>query len=161
MPSESVINKVWQRGTLSLQPGVMRLLAWKPGFDPSNSKPTTTQVWVRLCNLPWVFWKRHILSDKARGIGIPLRFDKNMIMGEFEHYARILIDIDLAKPLKDQIRVDTDLEKFWVSIEYENLPATCSSCQAIGHVTTNCHKNLIRSSKLPFCEWSWAGEIYI
>lgn len=47
------------------------------------------------------------------------------------------MDIDLSKPLKDHIRVDTDNLKFWISLEYDCVPVICSVCQSLGHLVAS------------------------
>lgn len=59
----------------------MPFYAYKSEFDPSQHKPTASQVWVHLYNPPSKFWDKKILTNIARGIGIPLRFDKPTIDG--------------------------------------------------------------------------------
>lgn len=39
------------------------------------------------------------MSDLARCVGIPLKVDDIILAGEFCHYARVLIDVDLASQL--------------------------------------------------------------
>ncbi|XP_065848420.1 uncharacterized protein [Euphorbia lathyris] len=134
------LNSVWSKGALALKPGILRLSPWQPGFDPVNHRSTSVQIWVRLYNLPWEFWDKQIIADIARVIGVPLRFDKNTIDGEFGHFARILIELDLSKPLQKEIRVDTDNLIVWAQVFYENLPGFYSECNSVGHVMTNCRR---------------------
>ncbi|KAF3437554.1 hypothetical protein FNV43_RR20309 [Rhamnella rubrinervis] len=39
---------------------------------------------------------RSRINDLARGIGIPLRIDNSTLAGNYGHYARVLVDVDLA-----------------------------------------------------------------
>lgn len=61
-------------------------------------------------------------------------------------YARILVEVDLSRPLPERILVMkknqnsiNDFE-FIVDIEFENLPKFCEFCAMLGHVTTACRK---------------------
>ncbi|PON75626.1 hypothetical protein PanWU01x14_042510, partial [Parasponia andersonii] len=96
LSSEADKAKVWGLGSLNLKPGVLRLQPWFPNFNPHTQSSTNAQVWVRFHELPWVYWDRQILSDLARGVGVPIRFDAMTLNGKFGHYARMLIDIDLS-----------------------------------------------------------------
>lgn len=60
----------------------------------------------------------------------------------FGHFARILIEIDLTKELRDRIMVEREDFAFYVDLEYERLPQFCSHCHSIGHSIANCKKNI-------------------
>ena len=45
-------NVVWNRGSISLKPGIMRIQQWSPGFDPYKEKSTSTQLWIHFYRLP-------------------------------------------------------------------------------------------------------------
>ena len=84
-------------GSLNLKPGILKLLPQVPDFNLNEQKNTNVQVWVRFYDLPWAYWHPQILSDVARAIGVPLKIDQATINGDFDHFARVLIDIDLKK----------------------------------------------------------------
>lgn len=132
---------MWYTRSLNLRPGIIRFSVWKAFFDPSKHKQNNLQVWIRLYNLPWEFWDKRLLSSIAHGIGVTIHFDHNNIEGEFGHYARILVDLDLFNPVMDQIRVDTSKKILWVSVEYENTKDFCTTCQSIGHSPPNYRRN--------------------
>ncbi|KAK2658878.1 hypothetical protein Ddye_005411 [Dipteronia dyeriana] len=67
---------------------------------------TNAQIWVQFYNLPWEFWHPEILLDMACGIEIPLKFDIATLEGDYGHFARMLIDVDLSKPLPDSIMIE-------------------------------------------------------
>ena len=73
-------------------------------------------------------------------MGSPLKIDKATLDGDFSHFARIIIDVDLSKNLQDSIILERDDHSFLVDIEYENLPDFCSHCQSVGDVVINCCK---------------------
>ncbi|PON33061.1 hypothetical protein TorRG33x02_355600, partial [Trema orientale] len=110
LSSEVDKSKVWGMGSLNLKPGVLRLQPWQ------------------------------ILSDLARGVGVPIRFDEMTLNGEFGHYARMLIDIDLSQPISDSLMVEVGSDCLFIPLEYERLPSFCSTCKFIGHEATNCRR---------------------
>lgn len=67
-------------------------------------------------------------------------------------YARILVEVDLAKLNTRRIlvtlnAVDSDNEiKFFVKIEFENLLKYCEECRMVGHDVLGCKKAEKRSS---------------
>ncbi|KAF3433647.1 hypothetical protein FNV43_RR24750 [Rhamnella rubrinervis] len=89
-------QKVWSHGSLNLKPGIIRFQAWVKNFNPATQKSMNAQLWVRFYNLSWEFWHPHILTDLAKGIGIPLKFDHSTIAGNYGYYSRVLIDVDLT-----------------------------------------------------------------
>ncbi|PON33062.1 Zinc knuckle CX2CX4HX4C, partial [Trema orientale] len=111
---------------------------WFPNFNPATQNTTNSQIWVRFYELPWVYWDRQILSDLARGVGVPIRFDEMTLKGDFGHFARILIDIDLSQPLSDSIMVEVGTDCLFIPLEYERLPDFCTACKTIGHVASAC-----------------------
>ncbi|PON53899.1 Zinc knuckle CX2CX4HX4C [Parasponia andersonii] len=92
----------------------------------------------RFHELSWVYWDRQILSDLARRVGVPIRFDEMTLKGEFRYFACILIDIDLSQPISDSLMVEVGADYFFVTLEYEHLPDFCTSCKAIGHDVVIC-----------------------
>lgn len=91
--------------------------------------------------LPQEYWRPKILFAIARWVGIPLSLDDATINKTLDHFARVLVDMDLFKPLQDQIMVERKEFAFHVRIEYEYLPPFCNSCSIIGHSISDCKKN--------------------
>lgn len=74
------------------------LQKWDLDFNPSQQKTTTTQVWVRLYNLPWAYWHPQIRLDLACGIGEPLHINTFTLLGNFGYFAHFLIDVHGTLP---------------------------------------------------------------
>ena len=83
----------------------------------------------------------------ARAIGVPLRLDQATINGDFGHYARVLVDIDLKHPLLYQLEVDSNGECGFVNVEYENISNFYTTCSSIGHPATCCKLNQLKEDK--------------
>lgn len=141
------LRRVLAVGSWNLAPWILRLFSWTPDFNPYLVKQTDTQCWIRIIGLPQEYWRPRILFAISRGIGIPLSHDDATINKYLGHYARVLVDIDLAKPLQDQILVEREGYTFLVGIDYEKLPQFCSSCAIIGHTISNCNKNRLQGDK--------------
>ncbi|KAI9198086.1 hypothetical protein LWI28_009807 [Acer negundo] len=87
-------------------------------------------------------------SSKAKGIRVPLRLDKATSDGDFGHYARVLVDMDVSSVLPTSVLLERDkFHSSFIAVEYENLPAFCSTCSSIGHLPSSCRWN--KSSKVP------------
>lgn len=63
-----------------------------------------------------------------------------MIERTFGHYARVLVDIDLAIELRYRVLVERKGYAFFVDLEYENLPDFCAYCKIPGHHIDICKK---------------------
>ncbi|KAK3221704.1 hypothetical protein Dsin_008729 [Dipteronia sinensis] len=75
----------------------------------------------------------------VRGIRIPLKFDRATLEGDYGHFARMLIDVDLSKPLPDSIMIEVGEDCLFPTLYFENVPNLCSVCSSIGHSAASCH----------------------
>ena len=82
---------------------------------------------MRLWDLPWFYWHPQISSNIGRAIGVPLCLDQTIVNGDYGHYAKILVDIDLKNPLLYQVEINCEGEYSFITIEYKNLPDFCTS----------------------------------
>lgn len=58
--------------------------------------------------------------------------------GRAERYAKMLVELDLTKPLIRGTTVSCDDEVKWVNFRYEQLPYFYFYCGKIGHGEKNC-----------------------
>jgi hypothetical protein len=135
------LRTVWSSGAWNLNPGLLRLSRWTPDFNPFNQKQTHSQVWVRFHYLPLEYWQPRILFEIAGAIGTPISIDENTKNHSFGHYARVLIDIDMAGIFPDSLLVEREKFAFDIEIEYENPPYFCFICNSIGHSSDHCKKD--------------------
>ncbi|KAF3453902.1 hypothetical protein FNV43_RR04343 [Rhamnella rubrinervis] len=63
-----------------------------------------------------------ILFDLARDIEIPLRIDNATLSGNFGHVGRVLVDVDLASFLPDNLLLETEDTCIEIQLEYKNCP---------------------------------------
>ncbi|CAI0430132.1 unnamed protein product, partial [Linum tenue] len=90
----------------------------------------------QLPELPIHFYHREVLFALGNLLGRTVKLDyhtEHMKRGKF---ARIGVELDMAKPLKTRIRLDG----FWQQVVYENLPEICFECGRIGHSDVACPK---------------------
>ncbi|KAI9177891.1 hypothetical protein LWI28_020376 [Acer negundo] len=136
LKSPAEMNYVWGFGLVHLKTGILRLQSWVPDFNPSLQKSTNAQVWVRFFDLSWEYWHPNFFFDLARGIGVPLRLDKATSDGDFGHYARFLVDVDVSSVLPISVLLERDeFHSSFIAVEYENLPAFCST---LGYLPSSC-----------------------
>jgi hypothetical protein len=83
---------------------------------------TTAQVWVRIFGLSQEYWRPKILFSIASSLGIPICIDsftnKPMLERTFGHFARVLVDVNLAQELRYRILVERKGVAFFVDVEY-------------------------------------------
>ena len=90
-----------------------------------------------------------MLCDISSNIGTPLRIDRATIEGDFGHFARVLIEVDLSSTLQHQLCLDCQGVMYDIDVHYENLPLFCSLCHSIGHVVSAWRQNKQVSSEKP------------
>ncbi|KAG7544019.1 Ribonuclease H domain [Arabidopsis thaliana x Arabidopsis arenosa] len=108
--------------------------AWAPEFDPLKNDIVTTPVWVRLSNIPVNFYHKSILMGIAKGLGKPVKVDLTTLNFERARFARVCVEVNLAKPLKGSVVING--ERYYVS--YEGLTNVCSHCGMYGHLIHAC-----------------------
>ncbi|XP_058746831.1 uncharacterized protein LOC131619788 [Vicia villosa] len=136
------MRRVRASGAISLHPGSLKLFAWTKDFNPSLQSNTSAQVWVRFFGLSQEYWRPRILFAIASCVGTPICIDaassKSRMDRTFGQYVRVLIDMDLTKPLNHNVLVERTGFAFFADIEYENLPHFCEHCRKIGHAMHDC-----------------------
>lgn len=110
--------------------------AWSPEFDPMRDDIVTTPVWVRLSNLPVNFYHKAILLGIVKGLGKPIRVDSTTLNLERARFARVCVEVNLSKPLKESMSINGG--RYLVS--YEGLTNICARCGIYGHSIHKCPK---------------------
>ncbi|XP_048623663.1 uncharacterized protein LOC125592501 [Brassica napus] len=113
--------------------------AWSPEFDPLRDDIVTTPVWIRLTNIPVNFYHRSILMGIAKELGKPIRVDLTTLNFERARFARVCVEVNLAKPLKGTVLING--ERYFVA--YEGLSEICSKCGIYGHLVHGCPKTIV------------------
>lgn len=112
--------------------------AWSPNFDFDTEVPQTIPIWVKLPKLPLNCWSMDSLSRIGSGLGVPLFADECTIKVERISYDRLLVEMDVTKPMPKSIKVMDPVGKiFYQHIAYDWVPEYCSTCLQVGHVCRN------------------------
>lgn len=81
------------------------------------------------------------MLNVASGVGLPLKIDPLSISLYHGMYTRVLVDMDMLKPLTEKITaklfdVEYSLDvSFFAPVTYETLPTYYTSCDAFTHLT--------------------------
>ncbi|XP_057811444.1 uncharacterized protein LOC131025665 [Salvia miltiorrhiza] len=130
-----------------LPTGSIRLREWAKVFDPYKEVSSLCHTWVHIYYLPVECWHPEVIIGISRHIGLPIKIDNASVEGQFGHFARILLEIDLALPLQESLLVNCDEGSFYVEFVYEQLPHYCTRCKITGHSIDKCKKAEQRDSK--------------
>ncbi|XP_074305712.1 uncharacterized protein LOC141640934 [Silene latifolia] len=115
------------------------LKQWTPNFPTELDKISKVLVWIILPDLDPQFWSSKALSKIACKIGTPLYADPVTTNKERLTFARIMVEVDLAKPLPDFVGLQTPfMGQFMQQVIYEWLPYYCTHCKKLGHEQKVC-----------------------
>ncbi|XP_061342058.1 uncharacterized protein LOC133288348 [Gastrolobium bilobum] len=107
---------------------------WEPCFDPEKANIHKVAAWVRLPGIPQEYCEFPFLNHLGTVIGKVLRVDRTTSTEDRARFARVCIEIDLAKPLKGMYVLDGCRKR----IEYEGLYLICLKCGRYGHNLESC-----------------------
>ncbi|XP_057960217.1 uncharacterized protein LOC131152383 [Malania oleifera] len=105
-------------------------------------------LWVQLRNLPLEFWNPTALGKICSEIGGPQYMDKLTTNKERITYARIMVEVDVAKEVQKCVTVWLpNGESFEQEVVYENLARYCKSCRMVGHSEGFCKPKATNTAK--------------
>ena len=96
-------------------------------------------IWVQLKSLPVEAWNSYALSKLCSRIGKPVYTDKLTVYKDRVTFARVLIEVDVAKPITRVLEVIMpNGDTVHQAVFYENLPLYCTHCKTVNHSTNGC-----------------------
>lgn len=108
-------------------------------FNFNDSAISSVPIWLQLPNLPLEFWNVRALSKIASKLGVPKQADKLTISRDRVSFARVLVEVDITKPLKREVCITVPNGKELIQpVWYEYIPKFCPECKAIGHLSDKC-----------------------
>ncbi|XP_057770815.1 uncharacterized protein LOC130990607 [Salvia miltiorrhiza] len=147
-------KKVKANSSIQLSAGHVRFREWTRYFDPYKEVSSLAQIWVRVYYLPVELWTPVIIAGIGRALGHPLRIDNASAIGHVGHFARILVEIDMALPILNSMYVDDGDNSFYIEFSFESMPLFCSRCKLTGHSTDKCRKLVKDKDKQKIVEGS-------
>ena len=107
----------------------LTIRAWEPYFKPNATACSKVAVWARLPCLPIEFYDMGVLKEIGNAIGPVLRIDATTASGTRGRYARICVQVDLAKPLVRRVFIG----RFGQEVLYKGISSLCFACGRLGH----------------------------
>lgn len=92
-------------GTVFLKPGSTSFSRWTLGFNASTQAWSSMRIWIQILDLPLEFCKAQNLLNRAIGVSLPSKISPLTLSFYHRMYARILVEVDLSRPLPQKILV--------------------------------------------------------
>nr|XP_016509258.1 PREDICTED: uncharacterized protein LOC107826745 [Nicotiana tabacum] len=129
------MNEILFSGPYSIRNRPIILKPWTPAFDFSQEFMTEIPLWVKFPKLPMSCWGCGSLGRIASALGKPLFADECTTKQTRISYARMLIEVNVSKPLPDTIVVmEPNGKKFQQEVVFEWKPQFCTQCLTISHI---------------------------
>ncbi|XP_049360657.1 uncharacterized protein LOC125825359 [Solanum verrucosum] len=107
---------------------------WSAEFNFKEEVLNAVPIWVKLPDLPLNWWSVSTLSKIGSGLGTPLYADACTTNIDRISYARILVEMDAAKPLPEAIKIGDPKGKIIdQKIVYDWRRVYCQKCCQVGH----------------------------
>lgn len=106
----------------------------KPKVFMHDEVLRSVPIWVKLLNLPLNCWSMDSLSRITSVLGVPVCADECTTRQLRISFARVLVDIDVTKPLPKAIWIqDPNGNQVEQTVRYEWTPPFCKTCNKVGH----------------------------
>lgn len=118
---------------------------WRPNFLRNANKERKVAVWVRVPELPLELYNGSFLKRLGSTLGSMLKIDRLTSIHSRGQFARICVEIDLAKHLIPQVMVRGEV----LNLEFEGLHSVCFNCGVYGHRFDACSVSGVCSKNEP------------
>ncbi|KAH0685684.1 hypothetical protein KY290_017201 [Solanum tuberosum] len=132
--NEEERNKMLCAGPHYLLKRPVIMKPWLPEFNFKEETLTTIPLWIKLPNLPLNCWNSVVLSKIGSSLEKPLYADECTTQASRISFARILIEMDVTRPLPKMIKIrDPKGKVLEQQVWYEWKPLFCQKCLQVGH----------------------------
>lgn len=133
---------------ISSRPTIVK--EWTVDFCFENEVLKEIPLWIRLPKLPLTCWSEDSLSRIESVVGKPICTDECTSQQRRISYARLLVEVDITKPLVYKVQIEDDKGKVLEQqVYYEWAPMFCQKCHVVGHV---CREKQ-QATKAPKQQW--------
>ncbi|XP_059310918.1 uncharacterized protein LOC132062351 [Lycium ferocissimum] len=135
--TEADMREILYSGPYSVRNRPLVVKVWTPDFDYSAEYLTEIPLWIKFSKHPVRFWSCDSLSRIASTLGKPLYADECTFKQSRISFARMLIAINVSKPLPNEVAVlEPDGTQIMQPILNEWKPQYCHKCIKVENSTT-------------------------
>lgn len=129
------LHDVMKQGPYTIYGMPMFLKPWTKDFVLKDDLMRVMPIWVQLPRLPLFLWGEKSLGKIASALGKPMVTDECTAKKLRVSYARIMVEVDITKPLKEVVVIkDKQGNRIDQPVKYEWRPPFCQKCQRVGHI---------------------------
>ncbi|CAH9087108.1 unnamed protein product [Cuscuta europaea] len=137
--SESDLTHVLEEGPWTFDQNLIVLAKLKSEDLPLKVPLNKADLWIQVHVVLMGFFSVKNAIKTGNFVGNFIRVDEQKISAEWNPYMRIRVNIDLNRPLKRKLFLQSDEgENFCAKFRYEKLPSFCFACGIIGHAERFC-----------------------
>lgn len=111
---------------------------WEEGRCWKTDSFISSPLWIQVWNIP-PHW---ISIESGRKIGNLIGPVQDVLIvdagGREERHVKVLVEVDLSKPLLRGTMLKYKMTECWIEFKYEQLPLYCYYCGTIGHSEKGC-----------------------
>lgn len=135
-------RKVLYEGPWVIAQHCLLVQRWNPYFDPYKNQLGRIVTWVRIPDIPILYYNSHCISRIGDWIGKTLKVDMDTLSSRLDkdakvargRYAQICVELDLQKKLVPKIIASNQVFR----VEYEGLNQICFECGRYGNRKEGC-----------------------
>ncbi|XP_031101947.1 uncharacterized protein LOC116005850 [Ipomoea triloba] len=156
---EKDISRVITEGPWTYEQNLLIMKRVQPGEDPESIPLTHAEFWIQVHSLPVGFRSEVVVTMIGSFLGTLIQVDDRNFDGLMRMFYRVRVAIDVAKPLKKQMKLKKDNGDWaFIDFKYERLPTFYFLCGVIGHGDKFCPKDVDVTAGKPYGAWMRAGS---
>ncbi|XP_026435133.1 uncharacterized protein LOC113332846 [Papaver somniferum] len=129
-------------------------------FNPYNQNQRLDQVWVRIYDLGFEYWRSKNLFEIASAFGDPLYIDNATLTRRFGLYAQVMVEVYLSKPPLTEVLVKRKDYEFFASVAYEKFPHYCAFFKTIRQTQNEYKKKISKEASSDKGERHQKKQVY-
>ncbi|KAF3776181.1 hypothetical protein EJ110_NYTH48924 [Nymphaea thermarum] len=134
---------------------------WKPGTEMRLLEEESIHLWIRLPQLPVLFWNSYSFKAIAQGLGASfVRADECTMHRDKLGFARLCIDVPLNFKPVPKIKIEARENKISQEVIYESKVRLCRVCGTTSHYEEAC-KNKTNDGTPTVEEQAWNKVLVI
>jgi hypothetical protein len=132
--------RIQKQATWNVNGSVIILKLWNPLATLGELTLNKASFWIQVHGLPLINMTTKLAISIGKGLGDLIQVENpSGANTTFKSYLRILVEIDVIKPLKPGFSFKRDNgETLWIFLKYERLDTYCSTCGRLDHKSIYC-----------------------